>query len=95
MPYIRLSIAHALPGQEKRFEEVMSKLAAWSKEQPGCLEAYLLKPHDNSGELARISIYTDESVAEKIAMSDHFMALRSELQLAAGSDHVERAFFTV
>lgn len=95
MPYIRLSIAKPLRGQEARLEELMRKLTALSAEQEGCIETFLLKPHDDSGEIARISVYRDEGVAEHAANSASFMALRSELHLVAEPGHVERAFFSI
>lgn len=95
MPYIRLSIAKPLRGQEARLEDLMRKLVALSAEHEGCLETFLLKPHDDSGEIARIAVYTNEHVAEQAANSASFMALRSEVHLAAEPGHVERAFFSI
>ena len=95
MSYVRLSIAKPLRGQEARLEELMRKLVALSAEQEGCVETFLLRPHDNSDEIARIAVYTDEHVAENAANSASFMALRSELHLVAEPGHVERAFFSI
>lgn len=94
MPYVRLSIVKPRPGQSARIQELMEKLNEYSLSQPGCEASMVLKPHDNSGEIARISIYDNELSAEHIANSDHVMALRSELHLAAEPGHVERAFFS-
>ncbi|GMV85354.1 MAG: hypothetical protein AMXMBFR80_12100 [Dehalococcoidia bacterium] len=95
MPYIRLSIAKPRRGQEARLEELMRKLDATLRQQPGCLSSYLLKPHDDSGEIARIGIYENEHVAEAAANSQSVMALRSEIHLASEPGHIERAFFTL
>ncbi|MBA4180398.1 MAG: hypothetical protein C0506_07410 [Anaerolinea sp.] len=95
MPYVRLSIAKPLRGQEARLEELMRKLVALSAEQEGCIETFLLKPHDDSGEIARIGVYTNEAAAEQAANSASFMALRSELNLVAQPGHLERAFFSI
>lgn len=94
MPYIRLSIARPLPGQEQRLEEAMQKLNELAKETTGCLASYLMRPHDDSGEIARISIYEDESTATAAANSNSFLSLRSEMHLSAEPGHQERAFFT-
>lgn len=95
MPYIRLSIAKPRRGEEARVEEVMRKLSDLSASQEGCVESYVLRPHDDSGEIARIAVYSDEKVAEQAANSQSFMALRSELHLLAEPGHIERAFFSI
>jgi len=94
MPYIRLSIAKPRRGEEARLEELMSKLADTVRAQPGCIASHLLKPHDDSGEIARIAIYENENVAETAANSQTVMSLRSEIHLASEPGHAERAFFT-
>lgn len=95
MPYIRLSIAKPRKGEEQRLEELMRKLSTATEGQEGFVESYLLRPHDDSGEIARITIYRDESSAEHAANNQSVMALRSELHLVAEPGHVERAFFSI
>ncbi len=95
MSYIRVSIAKPRKGQEARLEELMRKLEAIIRQQPGCTASYLLKPHDDSGEIARIAIYDNEDVAEHAANINDVMAIRSEIHLASEPGHVERAFFTL
>lgn len=94
MPYVRLTIAKPRPGREDDLYNVMKKLTDFAAEQPGCQQAWMLRPHDNSGELARITVYDDEGAAEHIAQMQHVMALRSEVNLIAEPGHTERAFFT-
>lgn len=95
MPYIRLSVMKPRPGEEQRMEDYMRKLRELVLQQPGCLESYLMKPHDDSGEIARLSIYTDEHAAEASANSTPVMALRSEIHLLSEPGHIERAFFSI
>jgi quinol monooxygenase YgiN len=95
MPYVRLSIARPRHGQEQRLEEIMRKLADVAREQEGCSASYLLRPHDDSGEIARIVIYSSEQTAEQAASSQTILALRSEMHLITEPGHVERAFFSV
>jgi quinol monooxygenase YgiN len=95
MPYVRLSIAKPRRGQEERLEEVMRRLAAVAGASAGCLESYVLKPDDDSGEVARIAIYQDEAAAESAATNQTVLALRSELHLICEPGHVERAFFSM
>lgn len=95
MTYIRLSIVHPRRGEGKRVEELMRKLAQAVAESEGCRESYVLRPGDESGELARIAIYDDEANAERAANNQHIMSLRSELHLFTEAGHVERAFFSI
>lgn len=95
MPYIRVSIAKPRKGEEARLEELMRKLNELASQQAGCIESWVLKPHDSSGEIARIAVYESEQVAESAANSTSFMALRSELHLITEPGHTERAFFSV
>jgi quinol monooxygenase YgiN len=78
-----------------RLEELMRKLNDMASAQDGCRESWVLKPHDNSGEIARIAIYDSEESAESAAKSASFMAIRSEIHLASEPGHVERAFFSM
>lgn len=93
MPYIRISIARPRPGEEHRFEEVEAQIVDFISKQPGCEQSYLLRPHDESGELARITLWDSEESAENAAKTDTLMALRSELnRLCVAGSHTERAF---
>ena len=95
MAYIRISIAKPRQGQEERFEALMRRLTEVTKQQPGCVESYLLHPHDDSGELARVSIYDNEASAGAAAQSDTIMALRSEMHILSEPGHTERAFHSI
>lgn len=95
MTYIRLTIAKPTRGQEARLEELMRKLGDLSAEQPGFIEGFLLRPHDNSGEIARVAIYEDQAAAEALANNQSWMALRSEMHLCTEPGHQDRAFFSI
>ncbi len=94
MPYVRISIAKPRRGEEARLREIIERINADASSREGCLETYLLQPHDESGELARLAIYRDEASAEAAASSQSMMALRSEMHLLVEPGHTERAFFT-
>ncbi|MFN0094886.1 MAG: antibiotic biosynthesis monooxygenase [Dehalococcoidia bacterium] len=94
MAYVRLSIAKPRRGEEQRVSEMMHRLADLASAQAGCVASYVLQPHDDSGEIARIAIYESEAAAENLANSTSVMALRSELHLAIEAGHTERAFFS-
>lgn len=95
MAYVRLSIARPRRGEEARFEEVMRRLTEVTAQQAGCTAAYMMKPEDDSGDIARISFYEVAEQADAAAQGATIMALRSELHLLSDAGHVERGFFTV
>jgi quinol monooxygenase YgiN len=95
MPYIRLTVAKPTRGNEARLEELMRKLGDLSESQPGFISGYLLRPKDDSGEIARVAIYEDEAAAEATANSQSWMALRSEIHLCVEPGHQDRAFFSI
>lgn len=97
MTYIRLSLARPRTGETAaHLEELFRQLAHLTSTEDGCIQSFLLQPHDDSGEIARIAIYRDEKAAERAALGDAIMALRSELDLIVEPEtHQERAFFTV
>ena len=95
MPYVRVSIAKPRKGEEARLEELMRKLNDLSAQQAGCINSWVLRPHDSSGEIARIAVYENEQTAESAANSTSFMSLRSEIHLITEPGHTERAFFSI
>lgn len=95
MPYIRVSVVRPRKGEEQRTEDLVRRIAKLAGEAEGALESYILRPHDDSGEIARITIYESEEAAEHAAVDDTLMALRSELHLLVEPGHVERAFFSI
>jgi len=94
MPYIRLSIAKPRKGEEANLENLLKKLNDLSEGNDGCIASYVMKPHDSSGEIARIAIYDSEAAGEAAANNQSVMSIRSEIHLACEPGHVERAFFT-
>ncbi|HEX6032163.1 MAG TPA: antibiotic biosynthesis monooxygenase [Tepidiformaceae bacterium] len=95
MTYIRLSIARPRRGDEQRFEEVMRRLAQVTAEQEGCVASYIMKPDDDSGEIARLTFYENAAQADHAAQGQTIMSLRSELHLISDTGHIERAFTTI
>ena len=92
MAYVRLSIVHPHRAEEARVEEIMRKLAEAARDTPGCTLSYVLKAHDQSGEIGRVSIYEDEAAADRAANGQHVLALSSELHLHIDAGHTERGF---
>lgn len=95
VPYVRLSIATPRRGDEDRLAAIMQQLADTAASHTGCLESYVMRPHDESGEIARLAIYADEHSAVSTAGDEHMLALRSQMHLVCEPGHIERAFFTI
>lgn len=95
MPYIRLSVVKPRAGYEARAVEILEALSAATAGSPGWQANYVVRPHDGSGELARISIYDDEASAAREAATPSVLSLRSELHLIIEPGNRERAFFSV
>ena len=74
MAYVRMSVAKPRRGEEARVEEIFERINTEAAKNDGCLETYLLHPHDDSGEVARMAIYTDEDAAEAAASNDAVLA---------------------
>lgn len=95
MAYIRLTIVKPLHGHDALVEELIRRVTGLAAQQDGCLESWVLKPHDDSGEIARIAIWKDVHAADRAASDPSIMAARSELnQWLEPSVHVERGFFS-
>lgn len=95
MPYVRLSIVTPRRGDEERLIAIMQQLASAAASHPGCLASYVMRPHDDSNEVARLAIYQDEHAGESTAADSHMLALRSQMHLLCEPGHIERAFFTI
>jgi quinol monooxygenase YgiN len=95
MAYVRLSVVKPRPGCEDRTVDLLEALSAATADTPGWQANYVVRPHDDSGEVVRISIYDDESSAEREAATASVLSLRSELHLVIEPNHRERAFFSL
>jgi quinol monooxygenase YgiN len=95
MTYIRLSVVKPRPGHEEGTVELLKALSAATANSLGWQANYVLRSHDDSGDIARISIYDDESSAEREASTPSVLSLRSELLLIIEPGHRERGFFSV
>lgn len=92
MPYIRISIMKPLAGRESEVAEINEQLAAFYRQQEGCLQDHFMRAADRSGEVGRISLWKSEKTAEQAATAEHSMSLRSRLHLLVHEGHQERSF---
>ena len=95
--FVRISYMHPKEGQEARLKELLQKLSAYYREQPGYQGGYILNPYEGAPaderRWGRVGIWETEDAAEHAAQAEHSMALRSELTRAVEEDsHYEFTF---
>lgn len=91
--YVRLSLMLPKRGCADRVAAITDDLLAYFATQPGYVRGYKLSPADGSGEVGRLTVWTSEQEADRVATTQHVLALRSELmQLIEEDSHVERSF---
>ena len=91
MPYVRVSMMQARPGEEARVRDLLDRLIAYYAQQPGYLAGYRLEPTEPGGYVGRIGVWQREEDAEHAAQTEHDMAIRSQLNMAV-VDHTEYSF---
>lgn len=95
MPYIRISIIRPLHGQEAAAQTLITQLTDYYGRQPGNLASYRLDHDDGSNRYGRLSIWRNEEDAERAAVSEHNLALRSQMNLVIEPEsHEELSFNT-
>jgi quinol monooxygenase YgiN len=91
--YVRLSLMVPKRGCAERVSKITDELLDYFSQQPGYVRGYKLTTSDGSGELGRLTVWTSEQEADRVATSEHVLAVRSELmQLIEEDSHVERSF---
>ncbi len=93
MFFVRLSLMKPLPGHARRVAELNEVLLEFFKQQDGFLHGYKLDPIDETGEIGRLTMWESQEKADRVALHQHGMSLRSEiLQIIDEGEHWERAF---
>lgn len=91
--YVRLSLMVPKHGCAERVSQITDELLDYFSKQPGYVRGYKLTTSDGSGELGRLTVWTSEQEADRVATSEHVLAVRSQLmQLIEEESHVERSF---
>lgn len=91
--YVRLSLMVPKGGCADRVSKITDDLLDYFSKQPGYVRGYKLTTSDGSGELGRLTVWTSEQEADRVATSQHVLAARSELmQLIEEESHLERSF---
>lgn len=95
MAVIRISIMRPVPGRRQEVERLLEELEAWLSQQKGYLFGVHLSSFDVTGELGRVAVYASREEANRIAVMDHTMALRSQIHDAIMPGHSETLFEVV
>ena len=94
--YARLSLLRPRAGQRDRALSILDDLIEYYALKPGYLDAYTLSSpaEDGRDEIGRLTLWESDRDTDRVATSEHVLALRAQLQHCAedGSD-VERAFW--
>ncbi len=93
MPFVRISIVRAQRGQEQHARELIDSLVDYYARQPGHVAGYRLEHNDGSNRFGRIGIWEREEDAERAAVTERDLALRSELNRIVDEEtHQEYSF---
>lgn len=92
MPYVRLSLMKPSPGRGEAVVKMLDELLASFAKQPGFIAGYRLVEPIEDGEVGRITIWESEEMADHAAVSEHVLAVRSQLHLSIEAGHQERGF---
>lgn len=95
--FVRVSHMQPKDGQEDHLTEVLKKLSAFYREQPGYQGGYLLAPYPqatgDARRFGRVGIWESQHAAEEAAQHEHALALRAELNRTVDEDsHYEYSF---
>lgn len=92
MAVIRVSIMRPVPGRRQEVERLLEELEAWVSQQKGYLFGVHLTSFDLTGELGRVAVYATREDANRIAVMDHTVAIRSQIHEAIMPGHMESLF---
>ncbi len=95
--FVRVSHMTPKDGQENHLTEVLTKLSAFYREQPGYIGGYILSPYPSAPadarRFGRVGSWESQDAAEDAAQQQHAMALRAELSRMVEEDsHYEFSF---
>ena len=92
MAYIRLTLARPRPDVREEVRRHYDDLVRHVLTLPGCLAAYVIEAHDESGEIGRISIWESTDAANRAANDPHAMSLHAELHFDVQGSLSDRSF---
>ena len=97
MQYTRISLMTPRRDQAHEVTRLLSQIIAFCSQQPGFLGGLIVGGQPGSGRVVgRITLWADRTSADRTAISDHMLALRSRLDaLVEEETHQEHALDAV
>lgn len=81
-----------LAGREEEAEGLNHELTTFYREQPGCMQSTFVMAVDGSGEVGRVTFWESDSMADRAALEQRSIYLRSRLHLVIEKGHQDRSF---
>jgi hypothetical protein len=94
MSYIRISLMKPRKGQEEEVRRLIDDLVMFQETLPGYQVGYRVEHTPGDDRVGRLAIWAHESDADRAALNDHDMAIRSQLnQLIEPESHEEQTMY--
>ena len=94
MAYVRVSTMTPLAGREAEAEELNKDLTTFYRDQSGCLSSTYVRSVDGANEIGRVTFWESDVLADKAALVERSIYLRSRLHLVIQDGHKDRSFET-
>jgi hypothetical protein len=94
MAYVRVSTMTPSAGREAEAAQINKELITFYREQTGCLHSTYVRAVDGSDEIGRVTFWETDAHADRAALAERSIYLRSRLHLVIQNGHEDRSFET-
>jgi quinol monooxygenase YgiN len=94
MAYVRVSTMTPSAGREAEAAQINRKLITFYRDQPGCLHTTYLRAVDGSNQIGRVTFWETSAHADRAALAERSIYLRSRLHLVIQNGYEDRSFET-
>ncbi len=92
MPYVRLTLAKPRPERVAEVRRHYEELVGYLSTLPGFVAGWVVVPHDDSGEVGRLSMWESQEAANHAANDPRAMSLHAELEFDVFGNMWDRSF---
>lgn len=92
MPALRLSIFVPMPGQRAEVERLLDRLEQSLENQPGYIMGGRFAAADRPEEVGRLGVWEAHEQADRAAIDDDVIAIRSQIHQIVQPGHLERLY---
>lgn len=92
MPYIRLTLVRPRPERMEEVRRHYEELVAHVAKLPGFVAGWVVVPHDDSGEIGRMTMWSSQEEANRAANDPHALSLHAELEFDVFGNLWDRSF---